>query len=371
MNSLDGKIAIVHDLLQTYGGAESVLKVLADLYPSAPVFTMLYNKQRTDQWLKDRQIKTSFLQKAPLFLRKRYKWLLPMMPAAPETFNLRDYQLVISSCSGFSKGVIVKPGTTHICYMHAPMRYVWDWSSEYLSEQRLGKKRKILVRLLLNYLRMWDRAAIERVDYLAANSEFTARRIWKYYKKKATVIYPPVNVNAFVPTKEHGDYFLTVSRITSSKRIRLIIETFCKLKLPLVVAGDGPEQKFLKKKFGNRENIRFVGWVEEAKKVELMQNARAFVFAAEDDFGITPVEAMAAGKPVIALRAGGIVETMIEGVTGEFFEVPQIEMLADGVRRFIEKEADYDAMEIRRQAEKFSVNVFKQKFQEYVAAATK
>lgn len=360
------KVALVHDFLINYGGAEGVLKTLSEMYHEAPIYTLLCDKEKTEKYLGDRKIMTSFLQRAPKFFRKRYKWLFPFMPSAPETFNLRDYDVVISSSSGFAKGVVLKPKTVHVCYMHAPMRYVWDWSHRYLEEQNLKGKPKLLTRLLLNYLRMWDRASAERVDHFIANSKYTARRIKKYYNKEATVIYPPVEVEKFTPQKEHGNYFLTVARLSPYKRVKLIVDVFNKLKLPLVVVGDGEERKEIEKEAKGNPDITILGFVDEEKKRELYQNARAFVFAAEDDFGIAPVEAMSAGKPVIAYRAGGIEETMIEGVTGEFFNVAQLEIVADAVRRFIENENNYNPTQIRKHADNFSKERFKKEIQEFI-----
>jgi glycosyltransferase involved in cell wall biosynthesis len=374
MLNQEKKVALIHDFLINYGGAESVLLQMKKIFPDAPVHTLLYDKEKIKKWpdeaaivlSKNNQLQASFLQKFPEFLKKRHKWLLPLMPTAPETFNLRDYDLVISSSSGFAKGVVLKPKTTHVCYMHAPMRYVWDWSHEYLQEQKLKGKSKLLARIFLNYLRMWDRASAERVDHFIANSNYTKERIWKYYRKEADVIYPPVDVEKFIPQDQHGDYFLTASRLTPNKRIKLIIDVFNKLKLPLVIIGDGKEKKELQSEIAKDANIKILGWVGEKKKVEIFQNARAFVFAAQDDFGIAPVEAMAAGKPVVAFRSGGVVETVKEGETGEFFDRPQTEVMADGIRRFIKNEKNYDIMKIRERAEEFSARVFRKRFNDYI-----
>lgn len=360
------KIALVHDFLLYYGGAESVLQSLVGLYPDASIYTLLQDRSFLKQYFPKQKVYSSFLQKSPQWIRKRHRWLLPLMPTAPETFNLRDYDLVISSSSGFSKGVVLKPHIPHICYMHAPMRYVWDWTHSYLEEQQLQGKRKLLTRLFLNYLRMWDRVSAERVDYFVANSNYTAARIKKYYRKDATVIYPPVAVAAYTPQKEHQGYFLTIGRLSPYKRVHLLVDTFQKLKLPLKVIGTGEQYQQLQAMIGTNKDIELLGWVDENKKIELIQNARAFVFAAEEDFGIAPVEAMAAGKPVIAFRVGGVAETVIEGVTGEFFDLPQVELVADGIRRFIEHEATYDLHKIRQQAERFSQDQFQKIFGAFV-----
>jgi len=288
------------------------------------------------------------------------------MPTAIETFDLRDYDLVISSSSAFAKGVVVKSRVKHICYMHAPMRYVWDWNREYLEESKLKGKTKFITRLFLNYLRMWDRISAERPDYLIANSKYTAERIKKYYRRESTVIYPPVAVEKFTPTKENAGYFLTVGRLVPYKRVDLLIQVFQKLKLPLVIVGDGPEKEKLEKMVRGDKLIKVLGWVSDKKKVRLMEQARAFIVATEDDFNITAVEAMAAGKPVIALEKGGTAETVQESFTGEFFQTATTEMIADAIGRFIENESNYDYLEIRKRAEKFSTKVFREKIKEFV-----
>ncbi len=399
-------VALVHDFLLYYGGAERVLKELGEIYPEAPIYTLLkgeenekleenFNLRRNNKdiykkklEIDDSQIfrsrtspslrygrgmaskicsvKTSFLQKFPKFLRKRHRWLVPFMPTAVETFDLRDYDLVISSSSAFAKGVVVKSRVKHICYMHAPMRYVWDWNREYLEEKKLKGKTKFFTRLFLNYLRMWDRISAERPDYLIANSRYTAERIKKYYRREATVIYPPVEVNKFTPTKENAGYFITVSRLVPYKRIDLLIQVFQKLNLPLVIVGDGPEKKKLQKMIDGDKNIKILGWVSDKQKIKLMEQARAFIVATEDDFNITAVEAMSAGKPVIALNKGGTAETVLEGVTGEFFKNPTVELIADAIGRFKENEKNYDYLQIRKRAEEFGVEVFKKKLENFV-----
>ncbi len=317
-----------------------------------------------------KDVRASFLQKAPNFLKNRHKYLFPLMPTAVETFNLRDYDVVISSSSAYAKGVIVKPKTIHISYTHCPMRYVWDWQHEYVQEQKLGGKAKLATRFFLNYLRMWDRASAERVDYFVANSTYTAGRIKKYYRRNSKVIYPPVKVNSFVSQKEHKGYFLTVGRLSAYKRIKLLVEVFNKLKLPLVIVGDGEQRSELEKMAEGNKAIKILGWLEDEKLRKLYQHARAFVCASEDDFNITAVEAMAAGKPVIALRKGGVEETVQAGITGEFFDAPQMEIVADGVRRFMENEKQYDFKKIRARAEEFSEERFRSKFEKFVEQVT-
>jgi len=367
MNADKFKVALVHDFLNQYGGAERVLKVLTEIFPEAPIYTLLYDPKKMRGKFAKADIRPSFLQKFPKFLKKRPKWLLPFLPTAPETFNLRDYDLVISSSGAWSKGIIVKPKTIHICYCHSPMRFAWDWNEKYLGEQNLGKGRRIFARLLLNYVRMWDKAAADRPDFFIANSRATETRIKKYYGRESEVVYPPVDIEtlevgpqsdeASGPTST-GDYFLIVSRLSPYKKIEIAVEAMNKLNLPLVVIGEGAPKyvKYLKSIAGSK--TKFLGWKSDEEMKKHYAACRAFIFPGEDDFGIAPVEAMSFGKPVIALRKGGATETVIESETGEFFDEPAIEVLADAVRRFQENEKSYDPAKIRAQAEKFSKDKF-------------
>ncbi len=366
MNLKDKKVALVHDFLLYRGGAENVLRELAEIFPEAPIYTLLKNEKFCQDFFPGKTIKTSFLQNFPKFLRKRQRFLLPLMPTAVETFDLRDYDLVISSSAAFAKGLVVKTKTQHLAYIHAPMRYVWDWQHEYLQEKRLKGKVKLVTRFLLNYLRLWDRASASRPDLLVANSRYTQKRIEKYYRRSSEVIYPPVEVERFKPQKEHQGYFLTVGRLSGYKRVDLIVDAFLKLKLPLKVVGSGSELERLKKQAGANSKIEFLDKVDDEEIKAIYQNCRAFICASEDDFNITAVEAMAAGKPVIALRAGGLQETVLEGKTGEFFDEPVLELLADGVRRFMEKEAQYNPNEIRKRAEQFSREKFRNEIRKLV-----
>jgi glycosyltransferase involved in cell wall biosynthesis len=361
------KVALVHDFLNQYGGAERVLLALHEIFPEAPIYTMLYDSAKMRGKFKNADIRPSFLQKFPKFLKKRHKYMLPFMPTAPETFNLRDFDLVISSSSAFAKGIIVKPKTIHICYCHSPMRYAWDWNEKYLNEQGLGSGRKIFARLMLNYVRMWDKAAADRPDFFIANSRSTQTRIEKYYRRESEVVYPPVDIEGVevgprtyeasgtTPTE---DYFLIVSRLSPYKKVEIAIEAMNKLDLPLIVIGEGDSKyvKYLKSIAGPK--TKFLGWKSDENTKKYFASCRAFLFPGEDDCGIAPVEAMSFGRPVIALRRGGAMETIIEGETGEFFDEPMIEVLADAVRRFQENEKSYDPAKIRAQAQKFSKEKF-------------
>jgi glycosyltransferase involved in cell wall biosynthesis len=375
----DLKVALVHDFLDQYGGAERVLEVLCEMFPQAPIFTLLYDPERMRGKFANKEIQTSFLQKFPKFLRKRKKWLLPFLPTAPETFNLRDFDLIISSSGAWSKGIVTRLDTVHISYLHSPMRFAWDASEIYLKEREGNEKIGFLARILLNYIRIWDKAAADRPDYLLANSLYTQKRIQKYYGRESTVIYPPVIMKheAYNTKQENSkpettnyklqttNYFLVVSRLSAYKKIDKIIEAFNKLELPLVIVGEGEEAKNLQA-IANK-NITFLGFQPEAELQKIYAKARAFVFAAEEDFGMAAAEAMQQGIPVLTLRKGGAQETVLEGKTGEFFEAVSPEVIADTIRKFTEKEKQYDKEIIQQRAAEFSREKFIEKLKAYIA----
>ena len=356
------KVALVHEYLTRLGGAERVLKHLSDIYPKADIFTLLYNKSKVSDVFPDHKVKASFVNTFPNWLKSRVKFLAPLFPSAIESLNVTPYDLIISSSNSFAKGIITKPKAVHISYCHAPATFLWNAFYSYRKQQRKGKFGNFMILLLTHYLRQWDRQAADRVDYFISNSKLTQARIKKYYRKDSIVIYPPVDVDRLEATKDHKDYFLIVSQLTQYKNIDIAIEAFNKLGLPLVIIGDGPERKRLEKLAG--PNVELKGFLEDDIIVEYYQNCKAFIFAGSDDFGIAPVEAMAAGKPVLALRDGGALETIIEGKTGEFFDAPIIELLADGVRRLTESE--YDTKYIRKHAEQFSTKRFINEIETYI-----
>jgi glycosyltransferase involved in cell wall biosynthesis len=367
MQEFSQNIAFVHDYLQYPGGAERVLSLMRTLYPEAPVFTLLYDEKRMEKFFPKELVVPSFLQRLPGFLRSNPRYLAPLLPIAVESFDLRDFPVVISSSSAFAKGVITRAHTLHICYCHTPARYLWDFTNEYRVDTREKRFFAAPVKIIQHYLRLWDRVASERVHYYIANSKAVAARIKKYYRREATVIYPPVNVSSYSVSRADGGYYLIVSRLVPYKRVDLAVAAFNKLQLPLVVAGDGPERKKLAGLAG--KTVSFVGEVTEKKKHDLIERCSAFIFPGEDDFGIAPVEAMAAGKPVLALRRGGAVETVAEGVSGEFFDDPVPEVLADGVRRLRENRKQYSPELIRRRAEAYSSERFLKEFQDFLISA--
>ena len=367
MNNLakkDLKVALVHDFLVNFGGAERVLEVLAEIYPEAPIYTLIYDKEKMRGKFKEKVVFASFLQKFPKWMKRNPKWLLPLMPTAPETFDLRDFDLVISSSGAWSKGIVTRLNTMHVSYLHSPMRFAWDMNEEYLREKERSGLIKIFSRIFLNYIRVWDKLAADRPDHLIANSIYTKKRISKYYNKECKVIYPPVDLEHEKINTDKKGHFLIVSRLSKYKKIEEVVGAFNKLGLPLVVIGEGEEKKNLEKIAG--ENVQILGWKTEKEIANYYAGARAFLFPGVDDFGIAPVEAMSYGVPVLAIREGGVREIVKEGITGEFFDAATPEVIADCVRRFMEKENGYDRQVIISEARKFSKDRFVREFKEYI-----
>lgn len=353
------KVAIVHDFLLKLGGAERVVKALADLYPEAPIYTLLYDEEKVGHVFPKERIRTSFLQKYPQFIRRRHRLLINKMPRAIEELDLEEFDLVISSNSAFSHGLINSLGTKHLCYCHSPMRYAWDWSSEYRRENNLSGLKGVLYALLMKGLREWDRVAADRPDMYLSNSSNVRRRLEKYYDAKSDVVYPPVDTKRFRACEENSGYFLIVSTLTPYKRIDLAVQLFNKIGRRLVIIGDGPQRAFLENIAG--DNIDFLGFKDDDTVKEYLESCRAFIFPGEEDFGIAPIEAMACGKPVLAFGKGGATETIISGKTGEFFFEPNVESMEDGLARLLYNEKYYKANTIRRHALNFSQEKFEQK----------
>ncbi|OGN03218.1 MAG: hypothetical protein A2651_02315 [Candidatus Yanofskybacteria bacterium RIFCSPHIGHO2_01_FULL_42_12] len=375
------RLALVHDWLNTLGGAERVLIELHKIFPDAPIYTLFYNKKFRSQYLPNADIRPSFLQKFPLITR-HHKLFAILMPSAIESFDLSDFDTVISSSVFFSKGLVLRPKTRHICYCYSPTRQLWDLNK---LDTKIGNLNlEIGTSVAKHLLRLWDRQAADRVDEFVAISEIVRSRIQKYYKRDAKVIYPPITLNPKLETlnskpqyqgkarygarQTQNDYYLIVSRLYPHKNIDVAVEAFAKLNLPLIIIGDGPEYKNLKSQISNLKSIIITGFVPDEKLPFYYQNCRAFIMPQEEDFGLTPLEAMSFGKPILALRKGGALETIREGVTGEFFDNPIPEALADGVRRLNENYPNYRPEVIQSHAKQFSVEIFKKKILELISA---
>jgi len=359
------KIALIHDYLTQLGGAEKVLKCLAELYPEAPIYTLIYDKKAMGDEFASRDIRFSFLN-SWIFPKRFYRYFSWLMPLATEQFNLSGYDLVISSSAGYAKGVIIHPSTLHICYLHSPIRYAWDPSFSENGGFNILKRIKIFSDILIHYIRIWDRQASSRVDYFIANSNFIAQKIKKYYQRDAKVIYPPVDTNFFNQNAKlnNDKYFLVVSRFLPYKKIDLVIEAFKKNGLNLKIVGDGPQKKYLKKISRGFKNIYFEGGVDKEMLRELYQNAQALIFSQVEDFGIVAAESIACGTPVLAYKKGGALEIVEENVSGIFFNEQTPESINECVEKF--SHIIFDKEKIRKSALKFSEDNFLKNIKNFV-----
>ena len=356
------KIALVHDFLTKIGGAEKVLLLLHEMFPDAPIYTTIYDNRGTKGLFKDCSIITSSLDKYPAFIKNHTKYFLPFYPKAVEEYDLSEYDIVISSSNSFAHGVITSPKTFHLCYCHSPMRYAWDYAHEYLIENNIGFGLKgLFVRKTMHNIRVWDKIASDRVDSWIANSENVRNRIKKYYQFDSEVIFPPAPIEKIEASDDiPDDYYLIVSRLEPYKKVDLAIRAFSKLDKPLVVIGIGSELNNLKKIAG--KNIEFLGWQSDKSVYEYMKNAKALIFPGEDDAGITPIESMAAGRPVIAYNKGGAKECIIEGKTGILFDGSTEESLISAVLELEKNYLSFSSKNCRQRAEEYSTSNFKEKF---------
>jgi glycosyltransferase involved in cell wall biosynthesis len=363
------RVAVVHDWLYVLGGAEKVLAAILRCLPTADIFALFDTLQPADRAaIGYRESRTSFLQRMP-GIRRNHRPYLPLMPLAIEQLDLSDYDLVVSSSSSVAKGVLTGPDQIHIAYVHSPMRYAWDLQHQYLRETATERGLKSLfVRWMLHRARMWDVRTAHGVDTYVANSRFVARRIRKIYGRGAEVIYPPVRISPELKEVEKQPYFFTASRLVPYKNIRAIVQAFRDLpQHQLVVGGDGPERKGLEAIASS--NTRFVGFVPDAELQRMMRECLAFVFAAEEDFGIVPLEAQAAGTPVIALGRGGVLETIVTSgpkPTGLFFEVPEPDSIAAAVQSFLAQRGRFAPIDCFLNAQRFSEATFEQRFTDLV-----
>lgn len=351
------KVAVVHDWMVGYTGGEKVVHAILEMFPESDVYTLVdFLPEEERDFLRGHKIVTSFLQKIP-GAKKHYRSFLPLMPLAIEVFDFHAYDLVISSSAAISKGLITGPETVHVAYVHTPPRYAWDLQNQYLSEANAWKGIRILIaRLILHYTRLWDVCAGMRPDYLIANSHYVQSRIAKVYRRPAKVIYPPVEIDKFSLCKEKKDYYVTVSRMVPYKKIDLIVDAFNRMQdKELIIIGDGPELPKIKRKGGG--NIKIMGYQPFPVVLRYVQEAKGFVYAAEEDFGIAVVEAMACGTPVIAYRRGGTGETVIDGETGMLFEKQTVESIIEVINKF-ENHNSWNYDKIRKRSEDFSKRRF-------------
>lgn len=360
------KKALVHDWFVVYAGAEKCVESFTNIWDDFDIYSLVdfLNDDDRKKILKGKKAKTSFIQKLPK-AKDKYRNYLPLFPFAIEQFDLSEYDLILSSSHAVAKGVITHQNQLHISYVHTPMRYAWDLYHQYLKESGLNKGIKgILARYFLHKIRIWDISTINRVDYYIANSKYIAQRIKKIYGRDSTVIYPPVDVDKFELRTDKEDFYLTASRLVPYKKIDLIVEAFSKINKKLLVVGDGPDMKKIKEKAG--KNIEILGYQPDKTLIDLMQRAKAFVFAAEEDFGITPVEAQACGTPVICLGRGGTKETIIDMVTGVHFKEQSINSILEAIEKFEKNIDKFDPKKIRENALKFSRSRFEMEIKKFI-----
>ncbi|MGL4863985.1 MAG: glycosyltransferase [Cetobacterium sp.] len=354
------KVAIIHDWLVNYGGAERVVEDFLEIYPDADIYTLVYDEEKMGKTFPKEKVKTTFIQKFPK-ATKIYTKLLPLMSYAFEELDLSEYDLVISSSSCCAKGVITGPNTKHISYVHSPMRYAWDLYHDY--KKRSGKLTRFFMSVFMKSLREWDYTSSQRIDVILANSNYVAKRINKFWNRECKVVYPPVDIDRLSPNgKDPEDFYVVFSRFVPYKRIDLAIEACKKLERKLVVIGDGEQREYLKSLAD--ENITFTGRISDEEVKDYLQRCKAMIFCAEEDFGIIPLEAQACGRPVIAYGKGGALETVVGKETGIFFYKQEIESVVKGIEEF--EKLNLNTQKIYEHAMKFSRERFKKEIEEVV-----
>ncbi len=365
------KVALVHEWLVDHSGSEKVLEQMLLVFPEADLFSLVeFLPDDLKPFIRHKKVSTSFIQKLP-FARKHYRSYLPLMPLAVEQLNVSAYDIVISNSHAVTKGVITRSDQLHLCYCHSPVRYAWDLYQQYLGEAGLRRGlRGAAAKLLLHYLRLWDLGTVNRIDHFMANSHYIARRIHKVYRRSATVVYPPVDTDGFTLQVAKEDFYFTASRMVPYKRIDLIVRAFARMPdKRLIVIGDGTEMEKVRAAAG--PNVTLLGFQPFAVLKDHLQRARAFVFAAEEDFGIIPVEAQACGTPVIAYGRGGSLETVVNEKTGIFFSEQTESSIIAAVNRFEHLEETFSPSQIRHHAEAFSEQAFQKAFRTAVEEAYK
>ncbi len=359
------KIALVFDWMTTPGGAEKVHFVIHQMFPEAKIFTSVYNKEKLKEF-NNANVKTSYIQKLPL-AKTKHQLYLSLMPYAYELFDLSKFDIVISGSHSCAKGIITKPETVHICYCHSPMRYAWDNWHSYINEYKMNPIFKFFGKKLLHKIRMWDRLSADRVDYFIANSNTTKKRIKKYYRRDSEVVFPMINAKNFKINPNKKEYYFAVGRMTPYKKFDLIVDAFNKNGLKIKIAGTGIALEELKKKA--KDNIEFLGYVKDEELITLYSEAKALIFPQLEDFGITPLESMASGRPVIAFGKGGALDSVIENQTGIFFKKQTINSLNKAIEKFEENIDKFDAQKIRQHALKFDQESFKKQLREKIQDA--
>ncbi|WP_158828344.1 glycosyltransferase family 4 protein [Mucilaginibacter lacusdianchii] len=360
------KVALVQEWLTIIGGSENVFKEIASLFPEADIYTLVADPETIKTLgFQNRKVTTSFIQSLP-FAKTKYRSYLPLFPMAIESFDLSEYDLIISSSHAVAKGVLTHSGQIHICYCHSPMRYAWDLYHQYLNQSGLNKGLKgFLAKFILHRLRTWDIISTNRVDYFIANSAYIAKRIKKVYNRSSVVIHPNVSTDEFNLVAQKGEYYFTCSRFVPYKKIDLIVQAFAKMPdKKLYVIGDGPDFKKVSKLAAS--NTILLGYQPFNELKKYMSGARAFVFAAEEDFGILPVEAQACGTPVIAYKKGGVLETVIENYTGVYFNEQSVTAITEAVNEFEKLSQMFKPADIATHASKFSTQRFKAEFRGFV-----
>ncbi|PKL36853.1 glycosyltransferase family 4 protein [Candidatus Peregrinibacteria bacterium HGW-Peregrinibacteria-1] len=364
MSTNNPKIALVFDWMTTYGGAEKVNLQLHRMFPEAPIFTSIYNPKKIKGFEKAK-IYTSFINKLPL-AKNRHQIYLSLMPQAYENFDLSNFDIVISSSHSCAKGIITKPETLHISYCHAPMRYAWGEWTKYITDYKMNPLLKYFGKKQIHKIRIWDRLSAERVDSFISNSTTTQRRINKYYKKQSTVIFPSINANEYEINEDIGDYYLAVGRLIPYKKFDLLIESFKKNKLPLKIVGTGISENDLREQAAGHKNIEFLGHTSNSQLIKLYSQAKALIFPQLEDFGITPLESMASGRPVIAYGAGGALDTIIDGETGYYFKQQTPGALNETIQLFEKDIENFSATKIRQHSLKFHHDQFEKKFRDHL-----
>ncbi len=357
------KLAIVHDFLNQYGGAERVVETLHEVFPDAPIYTSIFLPRNMPDTFKEMDIRTSFMQKLP-FLDKHFRKYFLVYPLAFRSFDFSGYDLILSSSSAYAKGIKVPKGVLHICYCYTPARFIWRYDQYIEKEKASMMVKRIISFLTTSLLKKWDITTSKNVDYFIAICENIKNRIEMAYNRDSEVIYPPVETSKFSISDKIEDYFLVVSRLNAYKRIDIVIEAFNKLKIPLRIIGDGPHRKYLQNLAG--PNIEFLGKLSAKDLNESYNRCQALIFPGEEDFGIVPVEAQACRRPVIAYAAGGALETVIEGVSGVFFKEQTVEALSEAIKKFDRIKDSLAPKKIREEAIRFDKEIFKKKIKAFI-----